>query len=336
MRTKLFTALVSTGLITTGTVTLALASFSSISFAAPPPKDTCTVSSIQLVGATPGAIDSDGYVTAGTPVTIKGLVSQANPATGSSCDAGTGGAAVTEGTLKIEGQRRDGLPSACKEAGVGSFATLQTQPVTGAAGSNVIERAFDSTGLDETRGYRTDYTKVGGGSFTSSKSVCVNLTINPSADPANPCDSYGDEVVLNIMAGAGKGIVGPGDVGPWSYTFEVLNCTGMDDLAVKVQGGTSGWTVFDNAFTAPVEPFTSTPKSKGKKGTTSTITWHTILNDEQSKTMTVVLDGVVPSGVVNGEWINLSGAWSAAYKDALGLAAKSEYTPQVYLEVVLP
>ncbi len=317
-----------------GVVALVAIGFVQVSGVAVAAPDICTVSSIQLDGATPGTVDADGSVVAGSSVNIKGTVTQ--KASGTGCSAGTAGAAVNEGGLRIQEQRQAGFPSACKAQGVGSFLTQTTAnlPNTTPPGTNAAAYDLDTTSLaGAVRGFRSDYTPLNpGGSFKGSTSVCVDLTINENVT-GSPCDGYGDVVVLRVIGGAGQGIVMPGDVGPWSYTFEVLNCTTIDALAIKVQGGTSGWTVFDSVGTAPVaEPVNVVAKSNGKKGTTSTVTWHTVLNDEESKTITVGVDGVIPKAKI-GDWLNLSGAWSAAYNN--GLPQKSDYTANVYVEIGL-
>jgi hypothetical protein len=304
-------------------------------------KDTCTVSSIQLVGATPGAVNTDGIVTAPTGVAVTGKVTQANPATSSSCDAGTAGVLVDEGTLTIGGQTDAGTPVACNISGVGSFNPALATQVLPATPAGTVTYALDTTSLGGvTRGYRTQYTKLGGGSYTSSTSPCVDLTINNADPSALKCDGYEGTVRLLIVGAAGKGIVAPSDPGSWDYTFEVLNCTGIEPLTVKVQGGTSGWTSFASVVTNPVEDSVSvTDKSKGKKGKTSTVTWTTSLedataDDSKGKTIKVTVDGTVPSGSPDG-WQFLSGPWSAAYQLG-GVAMKSDYTDRVYLEVVNP
>jgi hypothetical protein len=305
----------------------------------PPPPPTCTVSSIQLVGATQGTINDDGSVTEGTSVTLKGVVTEsATQVAAPPCDAGIANVAVGLGSLRIQGKVDDSVPpqpQRCPTVGVGEYSDLVTQilPNTNPPGINVATYALNTTDLGgETRGYRTKYGGPTGPNspFRDSVSVCVDLTINESA---NPCDAYGDVVVLNVVGGEGAGEVAAGGSGPWTYTFEVLNCTGLDDLAVKVQGGTSGWTNFISAVTNPSETVTSEGKSKGKKGQTSIITWNTLLDDEESKTMAVTVTGTVPLGTPVGTSLNISGAWSAAYHDGAS-AAKSDYTPGVYVEVI--
>ena len=320
----------------TALVAVLLGLFSTSVGAAP---DICTSSSIQLVGANPGSIDMDGTVASPTPVAVTGKVTQAAPSIGG-CTNGTTGVAVEEGTLEIETSKKkiDGVPTwvHCKDPGVGPFTTLISRvlPNSTPPGTNAAVYNLDTTGLGgKTAGFRAQYkAKNPGGSYKSSASPCVDLVIS-EAPPGARCDAYDNVVVLSIVGGAGQGIVLPGQVGPWLYTFEVLNCTGLPNLPVKVQGGTSGWTVFDSVSTVPVEPVGVVAKSNGKKGTTSTLTWNTVLNHEQSKTITVGVDGVVPN-VPMGTWLNLSGAWSAAYKN--GIPLKSDYTPQVYVEVNTP
>ncbi|MGK2943073.1 MAG: hypothetical protein ACSLFJ_15595 [Immundisolibacter sp.] len=323
-------------------LSVALLVLSSQAFAVgAPPKDICTVSSIQLVGAAPGTVDANGTVTAGTGVTVTGQVTQAYPATSPSCDAGIAGTSVDEGTLTIGGQTDDGTPVACNVSGVGSFhpaLKVQGLPATPAG---TVTYDLNTTSLGGvTRGYRTAYAKLTpNGSFTSSTSPCVNLTVNNTDPSAFKCDGYAGIVRLLIVGAAGKGIVAPGEAGPWDYTFEVLNCTGTAPLTVKVQGGTSGWTTFQSAVTNPTPDgtLTSVAKSNGKKGTTSTVTWITSLDDattddSKGKTIKVTVNGTVPSGSPDG-WQHLSGPWSAAYNLG-GVAMKSDYTDRVYLEVV--
>lgn len=318
--------------------------------------DKCTVSSIQLVDASPGTVNSDGSVNAGDAVTVRGSITESGTSS-PGCAAGTGGAAVSEGTLIVQGQIQDTVPVSCKPTGVGSFSDLASRslPNTNPPGANIVAHTLDTTLLGGlTRGYRTAYNKLTPhGSYKSSTSVCVDLTVHEVS--SSVCDPYGDEVVLFIVGGAGQGQVAPGGVGPWAYTFKALNCTGVNDLAVKVQGGTSGWTVFKSVATAPIlEPVNVVDKSNGKKGTTSTVTWNTVLNDEQSKEITVEVDGMIPWGAWSGQWMNLSGEWSAAYNDGNSATCnnispktgtcnpnqatpdKSTYTPQVYVEVVSP
>ncbi len=315
---------------------------------------TCTTSTIQLVNATSGNINADGTIAEGTPATIKGTVTQASSGTG--CAAGTAGTAVGEGTLEIKARKtNDSTPVlvACQETGIGAFTQVATAdlPNTTPPGTNAVQVTQDTTNLGGlTGGFKTVYTKLSPlGTYVSSDSVCVDLKIvDVVLPPQDICTNYPGIVALYVVGGAGKGSVVAGDKGPWSYTLEVLNCTGIDDLAVKVQGGTSGWTTFSAVATNPDETVNSTAKSSGKKGTTSIVTWNTILDDQETKTITVTVDGTVPSGNAAGTMLNISGPWSAAYNDNNSSTCyidpkkgvcdseysdKSAYTPQVYVEV---
>lgn len=310
-------------------------------------QNTCTQSSIEFA---PPVLTG---VTAGTNVEITGRVTEANSQPG--CTGGTHGAAVEEGDLAITGPHTntgastEGIPKECKDHGNGPFRTYTTVALPNPSdppGSDDVTYDVFTTGFpDATYGYRTEYT--GSNDFASSESPCVDIDFVASEDGV--CGGYEDVVVLRIQGAAGQGVVDAGDDGPWDYTIEVLNCTGIDDLPVKVEGGTSEWTSFKEAVTVPGEDWTATPRSKGKNGTTETITWPTVLDDEEMKTITVTVDGIVQG--YPGEMLWLSGPWSAAYdngdplndnncnlnKDVyLCKGDKSLYTPRVFVQVTPP
>jgi hypothetical protein len=159
-----------------------------------------------------------------------------------------------------------------------------------------------------TIGFRAHYVTGGGPSH-------VDTHFSPGVDLATvaaPCDG----LTIAATLGSGNGTPTPGTNADWVFRIAVKNCTGGDLAGVKVQGGTSGWTIYKGAVTTPPGETVSF-QTKNK---TSILTWVTDLVNGQEKDIDVMVNGSIgakalcspdPLTPVPGTTLYLSGPWSA-------------------------
>ncbi|MEO7811303.1 MAG: hypothetical protein ABIR73_04580 [Usitatibacter sp.] len=282
-------------------------------------QDICTFTTVD-VGSGANNPGSQAQGTGIFPITGKTIQTSVQ---GNGCTvASISGADVPDGNIKLEGQGSNAntYPVSCRDRGVGVFPDLATKEIL-VDGSSVSYDFDTGTAPLGAYGFRARYTKLSpGGGYASSVSPCINLTVGPSTDA---CEGSTD-VKLNVYQAAGQGEVRVGDVGPWTYTFTVLNCT-SGKKTVKVQGGTTAWTSFLNWVISAGSAI-----GKGTGNGNQVTTWTVDLEAKQSQTIAITVNGKVPNTLET--WIPISGAWSAAYNDQG--PQKTNYTDAVLLQIV--
>jgi hypothetical protein len=180
---------------------------------------------------------------------------------------------------------------------------------------------FDTTGLGGSticfRAHHPDSGGIHGNDQSSSDGV--DLVINA----ASSCSG----VNVGATLAAGDGTPNPGDSGPWTFAISVKNCTGVNLTGVKVQGGTSGWTNYVG-FSVPDGNVTLKKMPKN----TQVLTWIVDIDNGQTKTIEVTVNGKVPCSAPDGQILFISGPWSAVFDDGSG-PQKSAYSGRVSLTV---
>jgi hypothetical protein len=170
-----------------------------------------------------------------------------------------------------------------------------------------------------TGGFRAHYVTGGGQHKVDTHfSPAVDLTATSSCSPG---------VNVGATLASGDGTPNPGDSGPWTFAISVENCTGVNLTGVKVQGGTSGWT---NYVGFSVPDGNVTLKKMPKK--TQVLTWIVDIDNGQTKTIEVTVNGKVPCSAPDGQILFISGPWSAVFDDGSG-PQKSAYSGRVSLTV---
>jgi len=181
---------------------------------------------------------------------------------------------------------------------------------------------FDTTGLGgKTIGFRV-FHPANPGKSSASNSPCVNLVI----DSASTCSEVG--VLLGTRIASGEGEPQPGSTNIWVIRVELTNCLGST-TTFKVQGGTNGWTTFVG-YSASVGDV-----SVRRNNRNQVLTWIVELDDQESATLDIELQGTIPSSAPCGEVRGLLGPWSAAYVYN-GIKKKSDYTGKITIEVTCP
>ena len=155
-----------------------------------------------------------------------------------------------------------------------------------------------------------------------------------------PCENSGVAVAAELTSGNGNPPPGfsteNGDT--FVFTIKTRNCSGKNLSAVKVQGGTNGWTTLLAA--TPLKGEVSVRENKRNQ----VITWTVDLAQGEAQTLVVILNGSIPEYADCSPDPNapepdsirfLSGEWSAVYMSETG-PQKTEYTGRVSVTVTCP
>lgn len=231
-------------------------------------------------------------------------------------------ATIDEGKVTVEMAALAGVPATISTPGA-SWINVPpgNMPPSGGATSSAVD--FDGLGFSPgtTASFRAHYVTGGG-------QVHADTHFSPAIDVTAVGDTCEGFHISSDFA-SGDGAPPRNSDGPWAFRITLENCTGVDLVGIKAQGGSNGWA-----------PASSAVPSKGTvawryNNRNQVLTWNLDMPNGTTETLLVTVDGHIPASADCESIRFLSGPWSAVYDAGAG-AVKSDYTGRVSVQVSCP
>jgi hypothetical protein len=231
----------------------------------------------------------------------------------------SGGAPVTSGTVTLYAAKTAGVASSCTTQN--GKALVQPGVLSASVSGGQVVFDLQAAGLTSTVGaigYIAAFDDPG--SYKSSASACLDLTVTPGIQSSDPACQEGQNASISATYVNSPGFPLPGTY-TWSLLLSVHACKNLTD--VSAQGGSNAWT--GSAYGAPTQGSVGTRKATGGNNVVSIWTIGSMASG-QTVTLPVSVTGTIKPKTACGTVLGLLGSWSALSTSLEFGAQKSTYT----------